>query len=613
MNPSLSNSRLSVLAVGRRLAIYAFVAAAGTALFIWLHHLGNQIPYELAQQRFAKAVAEVAQKDGAERYFQGQRPLLAMEFCELSVGVLAGARPDAHSNPLLDAVLPRSFIRKFSHCSSLQSAIEGQELEQLERGSMKSHYWWGNKALAAVALRHLSVWELHQFILFATYGAYLLLAAAMALLGWRALLVASPVIIFGMTLSGIPRFADLVNGPPTLWTVIAVSVLALLLRWPKTARLAPLFCFGTGMVSDFLYQSDGHNSLAIVLIGLVAWLGYERTNMSGATQRALRCTLLYISGFFICLALGQVAKYAVLQWQLGTGGYIFARVLEGLSYRLDQTVVETLGPLTQGEAAWVQACNGCGEEWWEKLPIVRDFRGFALLTPLGQGTYTMLNAFSALALTGAVGGAVWQAQRSGRRKLVKDVRWLIALVLLASTQFFLPNDIGLRNERFVFLLLAICWSCLAVAALQLNRKLFSVLAGCLALGMLISVTAFPHLAQFLERRGLAQAHLVGRADFDLYDDHDQLIYYKDDCGQADIGPRFFLHIFPVDRADLPEHRQSHSFDNLDFDFNRYGGRIGGGCVAKRSLPDYEIARVATGQFIPETGQIWRIEFKPRSK
>ena len=614
INFGLSNLRFSPRAVGRRLAIYASAALAGTALFIWLHHLGNQIPYELAQQRFAEAFEEVAQPGGAERYFQGKRPLFAWEFCEISVAVLAGAHPDGRSSPLAAAVLPKSFQWKRRggdplHCSTLQRATDGQEVAP---NVMKTRYWWGNKAFFAIALHRLSVWEAHQFILFATYGAWLLLAIAMALLGWRALLVASPTILFGMTLSGIPRFADIANGPATLWTVLAASALALLLRWPRTARWAPLFCFGTGMTCAFLYQSDGHNSLAIALIGLVAWLGHERAAAGGERRRAFRCILLAIAGFFVCIALGQVAKSALVQWQGGNSSYIALNVPRTVSGRLDQAIRETLTPLTQGETAWIQSCAGCGEEGWQKLPIVRNFLGLVLLTPFRQEVHTLLNVFSALALAGAVGGAVWQAWR-GRRKLANDILWLIALALLASTQFFFPNDIFFRSDRFVFLLLATCWSCLAIAALQLRRKFFSLLTGCLAGGLLISVVSFERTASYWLDRTIAKAHLVVRAEFDVYDDQDRLIYLKENCNDADIEPWFFLHLFPVDHADLPEHRQMHSFDNLDFHFEKYGSRYGERCAAMRPLPDYEIDRLATGQYFFGTDPIWVSKFSLRSR
>ena len=611
--------RLPLFSVVRRLAVYALVATGGAALFIWLHHLGNQLPYELAQQRFAEASVDVARENGAQRYFQGKRPLFINEFCELSVGVLAGGGGGTgqQRQPLVDAVLPKSFHRdadaNWGYCQTLlQAAVDGREFKP---NVMKTRYWWGSKALLAVALRHLSVWELHRSILLATYGAWLLLAVATALLGWRALLVASPTIVFGMTLSGIPYFADIANGLPTLWAVFAAGILALMLRQPKAAQLAPRFCFITGMVSSFLWLSDGHNSLAIALIGLVAWLGHERTKAGGETRRAFHCVLLYVAGFVACLVLGQAAKYAVFQQQHGSGIYIVNNFLASLSHRLDQAFVETWDSLQHGEAALVQACEDCGTRGWQKLPIARNFRGLPLLTPFSQEVHWLLNAFSAMALACGVGGAVWQARR-GRRRLANNILWLVALALMALTQLFLPTDIGFRNDRFVFLLLAACWSCLAVAAVQLNRKGFSMLAGCLVGGLFVSIAAVDRVMEWrldwrLDRT-IANAHLVVQSGFDVYDDYDRLIYLKDDCEDAATEPRFFLHVRPVDRADLPEHRQKNSFDNLDFNFHEHGHRIGERCVAMRSLPDYDMHSVATGQY-SKAGRIWSFEFTPRKQ
>ncbi len=80
-----------------------------------------------------------------------------------------------------------------------------------------------------------------------------------------------------------------------------------------------------------------------------------------------------------------------------------------------------------------------------------------------------------------------------------------------------------------------------------------------------------------------------------------------ECGTTDVAPRFFLHIIPVDHADLPGHRQQYAFDNLDFRFDRHGFLDGGRCVAMRALPGYAIDRIRTGQFTA-AGQIWEGEF-----
>ena len=106
------------------------------------------------------------------------------------------------------------------------------------------------------------------------------------------------------------------------------------------------------------------------------------------------------------------------------------------------------------------------------------------------------------------------------------------------------------------------------------------------------------------------ARLIARSDFNAYQDKNEnrLIYVREQCANVDTDPRFFLHVFPTDRADLPAHRQRFTFDNLDFCFNYYGFRDGARCVAVRHLPDYPIARIRTGQHVHSQGRLWESEF-----
>ena len=78
------------------------------------------------------------------------------------------------------------------------------------------------------------------------------------------------------------------------------------------------------------------------------------------------------------------------------------------------------------------------------------------------------------------------------------------------------------------------------------------------------------------------------------DDEKNLIYVQNPCQPEDLESRFFLHINPVDRNDLPEHRQEYGFDNLDFIFGDVGQRIGNRCTAVRPLPQYDIISFRTG-------------------
>ena len=114
-----------------------------------------------------------------------------------------------------------------------------------------------------------------------------------------------------------------------------------------------------------------------------------------------------------------------------------------------------------------------------------------------------------------------------------------------------------------------------------------------------------HLARAW-REALASEPLA-RAFYDVYRDGRTLTYVRDGCSLEDGVARFFLHVEPVDAADLPAQRREHGFDNLDFTLGRSGGRVDGSCVAVARLPGYPIASVRTGQY-DESGQRWAVEF-----
>ena len=89
-----------------------------------------------------------------------------------------------------------------------------------------------------------------------------------------------------------------------------------------------------------------------------------------------------------------------------------------------------------------------------------------------------------------------------------------------------------------------------------------------------------------------------RSDFNVYISDDTLIYVKDACGNDDTDARFFLAAHPVDEIDLPEGARQHGFQNIAFDFQENGIRLNDGrCVAVAQLPDYDITRISTGQYI----------------
>ena len=109
---------------------------------------------------------------------------------------------------------------------------------------------------------------------------------------------------------------------------------------------------------------------------------------------------------------------------------------------------------------------------------------------------------------------------------------------------------------------------------------------------------------------------VSQSVFNIYLSDHFLYYTKDTCSQKDFKHRFFLHTVPENLDDLPENRRQFGFDNHDFDFQDYAITYNGSsfiydgkCMAAIRAPDYENARIVTGQFVPGEGRLWESEFR----
>ena len=108
--------------------------------------------------------------------------------------------------------------------------------------------------------------------------------------------------------------------------------------------------------------------------------------------------------------------------------------------------------------------------------------------------------------------------------------------------------------------------------------------------------------------------------FDVRIDGGAPIYARARCAPGDMEPRFFLHVEPVDPADLPGRSRRRGFDNRDFTPRAAAPaypwpprrsawptwmRLGDRCLVAAPLPDYPIRRVRTGQFVSIADGEWR--------
>ncbi len=99
------------------------------------------------------------------------------------------------------------------------------------------------------------------------------------------------------------------------------------------------------------------------------------------------------------------------------------------------------------------------------------------------------------------------------------------------------------------------------------------------------------------------------AEFDVRVVGRGLIYAKTGCAREGLAARFFLHVEPLDPADLPEERRRDGFDNRDFTpharmpaYPRSPRRVawerlGDRCLVWAPLPAYPIRRIRTGQIV----------------
>lgn len=95
---------------------------------------------------------------------------------------------------------------------------------------------------------------------------------------------------------------------------------------------------------------------------------------------------------------------------------------------------------------------------------------------------------------------------------------------------------------------------------------------------------------------------AARADFDLYLDGTDLLYYRRPCPPEAVAARFFLHLFPP--AD-PARGGRRSFENRDFDFEERGLRFGDECLALAPLPAEGVAALRTGQWVAGGPPLWQ--------
>ena len=96
-----------------------------------------------------------------------------------------------------------------------------------------------------------------------------------------------------------------------------------------------------------------------------------------------------------------------------------------------------------------------------------------------------------------------------------------------------------------------------------------------------------------------------RSVFDVYLDGDRLTRFKDPCAPEDVARTFFLHLFPVDAADLSAEERAGEYNLRDFAFRKHGDMLYGKRSMTVALPACALYRIRTGQYAFDRSWAWR--------
>ena len=195
-------------------------------------------------------------------------------------------------------------------------------------------------------------------------------------------------------------------------------------------------------------------------------------------------------------------------------------------------------------------------------------------------------------------------QRTARQKIAASVAAFKSATALPSIRIKAPPFPDIGRKSFVGSSGSALTPWTGICAL--------IIAGSVGLTLMAHLHARADAAAFQETLLLTRtAGPAARSNFDVYTDGRDLRYFKQPCAYADLKSTFFLGVFPQNVDDLPVGQRQNGFANLDFEFGQYGGMQDGACAAKVRLPDYEIARISTGQYTSDDGvatNLWLAEF-----
>ena len=115
-----------------------------------------------------------------------------------------------------------------------------------------------------------------------------------------------------------------------------------------------------------------------------------------------------------------------------------------------------------------------------------------------------------------------------------------------------------------------------------------------------------------ERRRLEASEPTARGVFDVYIQDRAISWLKAPCEPRDYEAPFYAYAHPADPNDMPARYRRDGFHATPnaIEFSDIGAAFDGACLMTAALPDYPIAAVQTGQWLPGVKRLWEVFAAP---
>ena len=352
-------------------ARYGGILCAGFIVFTLLHIVGNGLPYGVAQARFAVAFERdnlSVEGYAHEHDFQSVHNLRGEEqFIECQIGrtILGDSQKTTDSRGIIGDAFVQKHARPAAmtsvrstgeQCAALRGLAVGNEPPAVELA--KTRYLWGFKAIYAILLRGLSVFQIRETLKALTYFIYLVLAVMLMRVSGRLFWLLSPVIAFGFLFSGIQFYSTVGNALGYLWALVTAIIAAGYLLYLK--REVPVgtnagagawrglvwfrategeragkidykyIIFACGMGSVYVWFLDGHLHLLLPLVISITYFGSGYALNYSMRERfrfSLESIKLFGAGFVSMYFVHMLAKATVVGWKTVFVDYLWAGIV----------------------------------------------------------------------------------------------------------------------------------------------------------------------------------------------------------------------------------------------------------------------------------------------